>query len=57
MPLFTTLTEESICKQIDAATKHVVLAAPGCGMAVAESLVKARQRLEADAVQASPAQM
>jgi hypothetical protein len=51
MPLFTTLTEESICKQIDAATKHVVLAAPGCGMAVAQSLVEAHQRLGADAVQ------
>lgn len=51
MPLFTTLTEESICKNIEAATKHVVLAAPGCGMAIAQSLVRANQRLGPGAVQ------
>lgn len=51
MPLFTTLTEEAMCKKIDAATKHVVLAAPGCGVAVANSLVEAHQRLGPGAVQ------
>jgi hypothetical protein len=51
MPLFTTLTEETICNAIDAANKHVVLAAPGIGGVVAQSLAGAHRRLGADAVQ------
>jgi len=51
MPLFSTLTTERICSEIDAAERHVILAAPGIGMPVAEALLQARQRLPKGAVQ------
>ncbi len=51
MPLFTTLTEESICNAIVGANKHVVLAAPGVSAAVAQSLAVAHRRLGSGAVQ------
>lgn len=45
MPLFTTLTTERMCSEIDAARHHVILAAPGICMPVAEALLRAGQRL------------
>jgi len=51
MPLFITLTQANICQRLEAARKHVVLAAPGLGMEVAHALVSARQRLGPNAVQ------
>lgn len=51
MPLFATLTTERICAEIDAAERHVILAAPGIGMPVAEALLQARQRLSQGTVQ------
>ncbi|TCO80609.1 hypothetical protein EV699_11387 [Plasticicumulans lactativorans] len=51
MPLFTTLTNERICQEIDAATHHVILAAPGICVLVAEALLQAHQRLGQGAVQ------
>ena len=51
MPLFITLTQTDICQQLEAARKHVVLAAPGLGMEVAHALVSAHQRLGPNAVQ------
>lgn len=51
MPLFATLTTERICSEIDNAKRHVILAAPGIGMPVADALLQARQRLPKGAVQ------
>lgn len=51
MPLFTTLTNERICREIEDAQRHVILAAPGIGDAVANALQQAHQRLGAGAVQ------
>lgn len=51
MPLFATLTTEQICSEIDAVGRHVILAAPGIGMPVAEALLRASQRLSKGAVQ------
>lgn len=51
MPLFATLTTERMCSEIDAARRHVILAAPGIGMPVAEALLQASQRLSKGAVQ------
>lgn len=51
MPLFTTLTDARICDEIQAARKHVILAAPGIGMQVAKALQFADQRLGDGAVQ------
>lgn len=51
MPLFLTLTKADIGLRIEAARKHVVLAAPGVGMEVARALVAAHQRLGPNAVQ------
>lgn len=51
MPLFATLTQESICNKIDDSNKHVIFAAPGLTIAVAQSLVDAHRRLGLDAVQ------
>lgn len=41
MLLFTTLTNERICQEIDAVQKHVILAALGIGLSV-DVVVKAR---------------
>lgn len=51
MPLFSTLTTDRICSEIETANRHVILAAPGIGMPVAEALVQASQRLSVGAVQ------
>lgn len=51
MPLFATLTNERICQEIDGATRHVILAAPGIGVQVAKALLQAHQRLGQGAVQ------
>lgn len=51
MPLFTTLTNERICREIEDAQRHLILAAPGIGDAVANALQQAHQRLGAGAVQ------
>lgn len=51
MPLFATLTTERMCSEIDAAKHHVILAAPGICMPVAEALLRAGQRLSQGAVQ------
>ncbi|WON72915.1 hypothetical protein [Nitrosospira sp. Is2] len=51
MPLFTTLTNERICQEIEAAKKHVILAAPGICMPVAKVLQQAHLRLGQGAVQ------
>lgn len=51
MPLFVTLTQTAICQCLDAANRHVVLAAPGVSLAVAKSLVHAHQRLGSGSVQ------
>jgi hypothetical protein len=51
MPLFAILTKERICSEIDAAQRHVILAAPGIGMLVANALLQASQRLQKGAVQ------
>ena len=51
MPLFTTLTNEQICKEIEAAKKHVILAAPGISVPVAKALQHANQRLRQGMVQ------
>lgn len=45
MPLFTTLTKERICQEIEATKKHVILAAPGIAVSVAKALQHANQRL------------
>lgn len=51
MPLFSTLTTERICSEIGTAQRHVILAAPGIGMPVADALLLACQRLPKGAVQ------
>jgi len=51
MPLFSTLTTERICTEIDAAERHVIMAAPGIGLPVADALLHAWQRLPRGAVQ------
>lgn len=51
MPLFTTLTNERICREIEAAKKYVILAAPGICVPVANALHNANQRLGQGAVQ------
>ena len=51
MPLFTTLTNDRICQEIDAAEHHVILAAPGINILVAKALEQAHQRLGKEAVQ------
>lgn len=51
MPLFTTLTSERICQEIEAAAKHVILAAPGISVTVAKSLLEAKRKLGDGAVQ------
>lgn len=51
MPLFTTLTNERICREIGTAKKHVILAAPGICVPVAKALQHAHQRLGQGAVQ------
>ena len=51
MPQFVTLTTERMCSEIDAAKRHVILAAPGIGMPVADALLQAGQRLTQGAVQ------
>ena len=51
MPLFTTLTHERICLEINTAQKHVIFAAPGICEAVANALVNAKQRLGQGAIQ------
>ena len=51
MPLFSTLTTERICSEIGSAQRNVILAAPGIGMLVADSLLLAYQRLPKGAVQ------
>jgi hypothetical protein len=51
MPLFTTLTHERICKEIEAAENYVILAAPGISISVAQSLLNANHRLGQGAVQ------
>jgi hypothetical protein len=51
MPLFATLTNERICQEIEAAKKHVILAAPGICVPVAKALRHANQRLGQGAVQ------
>lgn len=51
MPLFSTLTTERICSAIGSAQRHVILAAPGIGMPVADALLQACQRLPKGAVQ------
>lgn len=40
MPLFATLTTERICSEIDTAERHIILAAPGIGMPVADALLQ-----------------
>jgi hypothetical protein len=50
MPLFTTLTNERICKEIREAKRHVILSAPGVCMTVAHALENASRRLGRDAV-------
>lgn len=51
MPLFVTLTTERMCSEIDAAKRHIILAAPGIGMPMADALLRAGQRLSQGAVQ------
>ena len=51
MPLFSTLTTEHICSEIGTAQHHVILAAPGIGMPVADALLRAYQRLPKGTVQ------
>lgn len=51
MPLFTTLTIERICAEIQAAKHHVILAAPGIGTPVADALLQAWRRLSKGTVQ------
>ena len=51
MPLFSTLTTERICSEIGSAQRHIILAAPGIGMPVADALLLACQRLPKGAVQ------
>lgn len=51
MPLFTTLTSERICREIEAAANHVILAAPGISVTVAKSLLEAKRKLGNGAVQ------
>ena len=51
MPLFTTLTNERICQEIEAAKKLVILAAPGISVLVANALLAANQRLGQGSVQ------
>lgn len=34
MPLFTTLSHERICKEIEAADRYVILAAPGSNQCI-----------------------
>lgn len=51
MPLFTTLTTEHMCSEIALARHHVILAAPGIGIAVADALLQASQRLAKGALQ------
>ncbi|MGB4343993.1 MAG: hypothetical protein WBJ03_10295, partial [Moraxellaceae bacterium] len=50
MSLFTTLTNERICQEIDDAKRYVVLAAPGISAQVASALQQAHQRLGEGAV-------
>lgn len=51
MPLFTTLTQERVCQEIEAAQRHVILAAPGICLSVAQALQKANERLGHGSVQ------
>lgn len=51
MTLFCTLTTQRICAEIEAAKRHVILAAPGIGMPVANALLQAKERLPKGAVQ------
>lgn len=45
MPLFTTLDIDRVCKEISEARSHIILAAPGVMMTVAQALVAASKRL------------
>ena len=51
MPLFMTLTTDRICSEIGAAQRHVILAAPGIDMQVADAMLQLSQRLPKSAVQ------
>lgn len=46
MPLFTTLNATALCREIDEARHHVVYAAPGLTVAIADSLIKAFGRCQ-----------
>lgn len=51
MPLFTQLSSQHICDQIESASKYIILAAPGVSVEVAKALLSARQRLGGSAIQ------
>lgn len=51
MSLFTTLTNERICQEVEAAKRFVILAAPGISVSVANALLAANQRLGQGSVQ------
>lgn len=51
MLIFTTLTQVRICQEVEAAKQHVILAAPGIDMQVAEALKHANQGLGKGSVQ------
>lgn len=51
MPLFTTLTKERISQEIDCAKRHVILAAPGIDMEIAQAIIRSITRLPKGAVQ------
>jgi len=51
MPLFTQLSSQHICDQIESASKYIILAAPGVSVEVAKVLLSARQRLGDSAIQ------
>lgn len=51
MPLFTTLDPERLMAEIRAARSHVILAASGVSIQIAETLIKASESLQPGAVQ------
>ena len=51
MSLFTTLTNKGISHHIETSKRHVILAAPGISIEIAQALLSARERLGNDAVQ------
>jgi hypothetical protein len=51
MSLFTTLTDERLCFEISNAKRHVILAAPGISLQLAEALLQANSRLSKGSVQ------